>query len=141
MASGGKGGSVADRLSGKVAVITGATSGIGLETARLFAAEGARVVVSGRSADAGEALAAELGAPAFFHRADVSREEDIAALIDAAVARFGRLDCLFSNAGAPTPGGLDTVTQEQLDYGMRLLLGSVLFGIKHAARVMTEGGS
>ena len=130
-----------DRLSGKVAVITGATSGIGAETARLFAAEGAAVVVSGRSADKGEALAASLGGQAFFHRADVSREEDIASLLDAAAARFGRVDCLFSNAGAPTPGGLTTVTADELDFGMRLLLGSVLFGIKHAARVMTGGGS
>jgi NAD(P)-dependent dehydrogenase (short-subunit alcohol dehydrogenase family) len=132
---------VPDRLTGKVAVITGATSGIGLETARLFAREGARVVVSGRSADKGHALAAELGDQAFFHQADVSREADVAGLIDAAVTHFGRLDCLFSNAGAPTPGRIETITQDQLDYGMRLLVGSVLFGIKHAARVMNGGGS
>jgi NAD(P)-dependent dehydrogenase (short-subunit alcohol dehydrogenase family) len=50
------------------------------------------------------------------------------------VARFGRLDCLFNNAGAPTPGALDTLTEAELDAGMRLLLGSVLFGIKHGAR-------
>ena len=129
-----------DRLSGKVAVITGATSGIGLETARLFAREGARVVVSGRSADKGAALAAELGRPAFFQRADVTSEADIAALIDAAADRFGRVDCLFNNAGGPTPGGIETITPDELDYGMRLLVGSVLFGIKHAARVMKPAG-
>jgi NAD(P)-dependent dehydrogenase (short-subunit alcohol dehydrogenase family) len=129
-----------DRLSGKVAVITGATSGIGLETARLFAAEGARVVVSGRSEDKGTALAAELGGESFFQRADVTSEDDIAALIDAAAGRFGRIDCLFNNAGGPTAGGFETITPDQLDYGMRLLVGSVLFGIKHAVRVMKPAG-
>jgi NAD(P)-dependent dehydrogenase (short-subunit alcohol dehydrogenase family) len=131
---------MADRLSGKVAVITGATSGIGLETARLFAAEGARVVVSGRSEDKGTALAAELGGESFFQRADVTSEDDIAALIDAAAGRFGRIDCLFNNAGGPTAGTFETITPDQLDYGMRLLVGSVLFGIKHAVRVMKPAG-
>jgi NAD(P)-dependent dehydrogenase (short-subunit alcohol dehydrogenase family) len=135
-----KGGPMTDRLSGKVAVITGATSGIGLETARLFVREGARVAVSGRSADRGAALAAELGDAAFFQRADVTSEADIAALIDAAAGRFGRVDVLFSNAGGPTPGEIETITPGELDYGMRLLVGSVLFGIKHAARVMRPAG-
>jgi NAD(P)-dependent dehydrogenase (short-subunit alcohol dehydrogenase family) len=129
-----------DRLSGKVAVITGATSGIGMETARLFAREGACVAVSGRSEDKGVALAAELGGRAFFRMADVTCEADIAALIDAAADRFGRVDCIFNNAGGPTPGGIETITPDELDYGMRLLVGSVLFGIKHAARVMKPAG-
>ena len=129
-----------DRLSGKVAVITGATSGIGMETARLFAREGARVAVAGRSADKGEALAAELGDVAFFQRTDVTSEADIAALIDATAARFGQVDVMFNNAGGPTPGGFETITPDQLDYGMRLLLGSVMFGIKHATRVMRPAG-
>ena len=93
---------MAGRLDGKVAVITGATSGIGEATARLFAAEGAALVIAGRGVNKGEALAQELGTNAVFQRADVLREADIAALIDAAVTRFGRLDCLFNNAGAPT---------------------------------------
>jgi len=130
------------RLDNKVAVITGATSGIGEATARLFVAEGARVVVAGRSAERGERLAAELGEQAFFFRADVMHEAEIGAVIDAAVARFGQLDCLFNNAGAATPGELDTITEEQFDFGMKLLVGSVMFGIKHAARAMqARGGS
>lgn len=64
------------------------------------------------------------------------REEDIAALVDTACERFGQLDCLFSNAGAVTPGTLENVTAGDLDHAMRLLVGSALFGIKHAARVM-----
>ncbi len=129
-----------ERLTGKVAVITGATSGIGAATARLFAHEGASVVLSGRAADQGEALAGELGERAIFHRADVTSEADIAALLDAAVDTFGRVDCLFNNAGAPTAGGLDTITEAQFEYGMKLLVGSVLFGIKHGARVMRPRG-
>jgi NAD(P)-dependent dehydrogenase (short-subunit alcohol dehydrogenase family) len=126
----------AGRLAGKVAVITGATSGIGEATARRFVEEGARVVLAGRTADRGRALAAELGDAAMFCRTDVMYEMEIAALVDAAVARFGRLDCLFNNAGAPTPGTLETVTEADFDYSMRLLVGSVVFGLKHAARVM-----
>jgi NAD(P)-dependent dehydrogenase (short-subunit alcohol dehydrogenase family) len=130
------------RLDGKVAVITGATSGIGEATARRFVAEGARVVIAGRSEERGRALAKDLAEHAFFHRADVMHEAEIAAVIDAAVGRFGKLDCLFNNAGAATPGELDSITEDQFDYGMKLLVGSVMFGIKHAVRVMqTNGGS
>src|SRR5258706_568825 len=90
------------RLEGRVAIITGATSGIGEATARRFAAEGARVVLAGRTVAKGEVLARDLGPRAVFQRADVTREADIAALVDTALGSFGRLDCLFSNAGAPT---------------------------------------
>jgi NAD(P)-dependent dehydrogenase (short-subunit alcohol dehydrogenase family) len=128
------------RLNGKVAVITGATSGIGEATARRFVAEGARVVIAGRSEERGQALASELGEQSFFLRAHVMHEVQVAALIDVAVARFGQLDCLFNNAGAATPGELDSITEEQFDYGMKLLVGSVMFGIKHAARVMQSRG-
>ncbi|HSZ06989.1 MAG TPA: SDR family NAD(P)-dependent oxidoreductase, partial [Steroidobacteraceae bacterium] len=128
------------RLDGKVAVITGGTSGIGEATARRFVAEGARVVIAGRSLERGNALATELGEQAFFVRADVMHEAEVAALIDAAVARFGQLDCLFNNAGAAAPGEIDTITEQQFDYGMKLLVGSVMFGIKHAARVMQSRG-
>jgi NAD(P)-dependent dehydrogenase (short-subunit alcohol dehydrogenase family) len=133
---------MAGRLEGKVAIVTGATSGIGEATARLFAAEGARVVLAGRTVDKGEALARELGPNTMFRRADVMRESDIASVVDTAVREYGQLDCLFNNAGAPTPGSLESVTQEEFTYAMQLLVGSVLFGIKHAARVMkARGGS
>ena len=132
--------SEARRLDGKVAVITGATSGIGESTARLFAREGASVVVAGRNEQRGRAIAGELGETAMFHRADVVHEAEMAALIDAALERYGRVDCLFNNAGAPTPGNLATLTEDQFDHGMRLLVGSVLFGIKHGARAMRGNG-
>ncbi len=128
------------RLENKVAVITGATSGIGEATARRFVAEGAKVILAGRTVEKGEALARELGEQAFFHRTDVMREADIAALLDAAVERFGRLDCLFNNAGAGDRSTAESVTEEDFERTMKLLAGSVVFGIKHAARIMKPQG-
>jgi|SRR5712671_2593621 len=127
---------MSDRLNGKVTLITGATSGIGEATARSFVAEGAKVILAGRSEEKGRQLAKELGERAFFQRADVMHEADIAALVDFSMEKFGRLDVLFNNAGAPTPGKLDDASEEQFAFALRLLLGSVVFGIKHAARVM-----
>ena len=124
------------RLEGKVAVITGGTSGIGEATVRRFVEEGARVVFSGRSAEAGAALAGELGPAALFFHADVTREEDVRATIDFAVSKWGRLDCLFNNAGGPSHGGIETVTQDDFRQAMDLLVGSVVFGIKYAAPIM-----
>ena len=132
---------MSDRLAGKVTIVTGATSGIGAATARCFIEQGAYVILAGRSQEKGSQLAQELGERASFQQADVMSEADIAALVDTAVQRFGRLDCLFNNAGAPTPGKLDEVSEEQFAYAMRLLLGSVVFGIKHAARIMKPQGS
>lgn len=132
---------MAGRLDGKVAIITGATSGIGEATARRFAAEGAKLVLAGRTADKGEALAGELGNGAIFHVTDVMREDDIAALVDKAVEQFGRLDCMFNNAGAGERSSVESVTEEQFATVMRLLTGSVVFGMKHAARVMKAQNS
>lgn len=86
-------------LDGKVAVITGGTSGIGARTAELFAREGATTVIAGRRAAEGKARAAKLGPNAEFVRADVSVEADVAALITDAVERYGQLDCLMNCAG------------------------------------------
>jgi NAD(P)-dependent dehydrogenase (short-subunit alcohol dehydrogenase family) len=132
---------MSERLAGKVAAITGATSGIGEATARRFVSEGACVVLAGRIEHKGEALAAELGERVAFVRTDVSHEADIAALVDATVARFARLDYLFNNAGAAIGGSFETVTEGDFDTVMRLLVGSVVFGTKHAARVMKPAGT
>src|SRR5260370_1523039 len=93
------------RLDGKVAVITGATSGIGLRTAEVFVAEGAKIVIAGRRAPEGEALAKKLGSHCIFRQTDVTVEDQMRALIGQAVEKFGRIDCLFNNAGGPAPTG------------------------------------
>ena len=132
---------MAGRLAGKVALITGGTSGIGEATVELFVREGAKVMIAGRNAEKGAQMVAALGACARFVQADVTREADIAAAIAATTAAFGgRLDCLFNNAGGPTRGEVESLTGEDFSYAMALLLGSVLFGIKHAAPIMRRQG-
>jgi NAD(P)-dependent dehydrogenase (short-subunit alcohol dehydrogenase family) len=135
-------------LDGKIAVITGGSSGIGAATARQFAAEGATVIAAGRRRDEGERLAAELslmtaeGATAQFVHADVSAETDVRALIGHVVDRFGRLDCLVNNAGtAGAPGGIAAVEMNTFWHTLAVNLGGVVLGMKHAAPVMTEQGS
>ena len=126
------------RMEGKIAVITGATSGIGESTAEVFVTEGAKVVIAGRSKDKGEAIAKRLGDNVLFHATDVMNEQDIKGLIDFAMDKFGRIDCLFNNAGGPTRGSLETVTVEDFDHAMHLLLASVIFGMKYGAAVMKQ---
>jgi NAD(P)-dependent dehydrogenase (short-subunit alcohol dehydrogenase family) len=130
-----------NRLDKKVAVITGGTSGIGEATADVFVAEGARVVIAGRSEEKGNEIAQRLGENCAFIRTDVMREADIKALIDFAIDCFGRIDCLFNNAGGPCRGDLETVTPDDFHYSMNLLLGSAVFGMKHVVPVMKKQGS
>jgi NAD(P)-dependent dehydrogenase (short-subunit alcohol dehydrogenase family) len=116
-------------LPGKVMVVTGGTSGIGAETARLFAAEGAKVVIAGRRRDEGEALAAALGPDAWFVRADVRDEADVEALIAGTVDRYGRLDILVNNAGSGgAPGGIATLDLDRLDDTMAVHVHGVVAG-------------
>ena len=129
------------RLSGKVAIITGATSGIGLRTAEIFVAEGARVVVAGRRAAEGEALAKRLGTDCIFRQTDVTVEDQVKALTALAVDKFGRLDCVFNNAGGPAQtGGIEGLDVERFDVAMATLVRSVMLGMKHAAPIMRKQG-
>ena len=121
-------------------LITGALAGIGRATAVAFAREGARLVVSGRHEDAGKELAAELaklGAEVEFVRADVRHEDDVRALVDAAVERFGRLDIAVNNAG--TEGHLGPIVDQTPESYAAVfdtnVLG-VLLSLKHELRVM-----
>src|SRR6478672_7063385 len=130
------------RLDGKVAVITGATSGIGLRTAEVFVAEGAKIVIAGRRVPEGEALAKKLGANCIFRQTDVTVEARMQALIALAVEKFGRIDCLFNNAGGPAQtGGIEGLEVERFDAAMVTLVRSVMLGMKHAAPVMKKQGS
>lgn len=130
------------KLDGKVAIITGATSGIGLRTAEIFVEEGARIVIAGRRKAEGEAIAARLGKHCSFRQTDVTEEDRIRSLIDHAIERFGRLDCLFNNAGGPAPtGGIEDIPVAGFDAAIALLLRSVMLGMKHAAPIMRRQGS
>ena len=124
-------------LDGKVAIITGATSGIGERTAELFVDEGASVVFTGRRKAAGEALAGRLGGKASFMQADAILEADWQRVIAETIKFFGRIDCLFNNAGGPAlTGGIEGISVEGFDAGMALLVRSVMLGMKHVAPVM-----
>jgi NAD(P)-dependent dehydrogenase (short-subunit alcohol dehydrogenase family) len=130
------------RLNGKIAVITGATSGIGLKTAEIFVAEGAKIVIAGRRAPEGEALANQLGADCIFRQTDVTQEDQMQALIGTAVEKFGRIDCLFNNAGGPAQtGGIEGLEVARFDAAMATLVRSVMLGMKHASPHMRKQGS
>lgn len=125
------------RHSGKVAVITGGASGIGAETARRLAAEGAGVVVADVQGDVAELVAKEIGDAARAIRTDVSREEDVAAAVDLAVSEFGRLDVMFANAGVfGAYGPIHTADMDAVDQTLAIDLRGVFLCMKHAARVM-----
>ncbi|MCW5746249.1 MAG: SDR family oxidoreductase [Alphaproteobacteria bacterium] len=125
-------------LDGKIAIVTGATSGIGRRTAEIFVAQGARVLVTGRRAELGATLQARLGDDnCLFLRADMTEEADVKAMIDACLAKWGRIDCLFNNAGGPAPvGGIETIPVAGFDAAMASLVRSVMLGMKHVAPVM-----
>jgi NAD(P)-dependent dehydrogenase (short-subunit alcohol dehydrogenase family) len=125
------------RLEGKVAIVTGATSGIGRRTAERFVAEGALVALAGRRAELGAALAAELGSQALFVPTDVAIEADVAALVAATVERWGRVDVLFNNAGGPgQTGGIEGLEVEAFDEAFATNVRSVMLGMKHVAPIM-----
>ncbi|MFQ5781411.1 MAG: SDR family NAD(P)-dependent oxidoreductase [Nitrospiria bacterium] len=133
---------MAGRLEGKAAIVTGGTSGIGEGIAEAFVKEGANVVIAGRSTQRGEEIAARLGDHCAFIQADVTREEDIRNLVRFSVDRFGKLDCLVNNAGtALVTRSVETITGEFFDQNMKLLVGSVVFGVKHAVPHMRKQGS
>jgi NAD(P)-dependent dehydrogenase (short-subunit alcohol dehydrogenase family) len=122
---------MAGRLGGKVAIITGGTSGIGERTAERFAQEGAKVVIAGRSEKEGQAIAQRIGANAVYQRTDVTEEADIQALVQNTVDRFGKIDCLFNNAGAGLQVfSIEEVTAEGIRQEMELLVSSVFLATK-----------
>ena len=134
------------RLEGKVAVITGAGSGMGRVAAQMFGAEGAKVVVAEFAADAGEETVrqvADSGGEASFVKTDVSREDDARAMVDHAVERFGRIDVLYNNAGI-MPEADHSVTDTEVavwDQVMAVNLRGVFLGCKYAIPRMVEQGS
>jgi NAD(P)-dependent dehydrogenase (short-subunit alcohol dehydrogenase family) len=130
------------RLDGKVAVVTGGASGIGEGTVRLFAQEGARVVIADIQDGRGQHLAEELGPSTAYVRTDVSQEDDIRSAIHHAVQKWGRLDCMFNNAGfGGVSGPIELTDMAGYDATTSVLLRAVVAGMKHAAAVMKPQGS
>lgn len=126
---------MAGRLEGKVAVITGAASGIGRATADLFVAEGARVIAADIDDERGAELEGVHGDRLRYRHIDVTSEAAIAAAVDAAAAEYGRLDIMFNNAGAPgDPAPVLELTAEGFDRTLALLARSALLGTRFAAQ-------
>jgi len=130
------------RLKDQVAIITGAASGIGAQSARRFVEEGANVLIADMQDDKGQAVADELGDAAEFLHVDVSNEQHVEAAVAEAVNTWGRLDIMFNNAGfGGALGSLETTTVEEFDITFDVLVKGVFLGIKHAMPVMREQGS
>ncbi|HEX4533853.1 MAG TPA: SDR family oxidoreductase [Rhizomicrobium sp.] len=132
---------MAGRLEGKVAVITGAASGIGRGTVDLFVKEGARVIAADIQDDKGARMEEDHKNLVHYVRCDVTKESEIEAAVTAAVKHFGRLDCLYNNAGAGGARDMaDGVTAEGFDSVMHLHLRAALFGMKYAVPLMRKAG-
>ena len=128
------------RLAGKIAIITGAAKGLGEADARMFAREGATVILTDVDRINGEKLAAEIGGKAEFHYHDVRHDAEWKALIGDVVARHGRLDILVNNAGVVTLGNIELQTEEDYRFIMAVSADGTFFGCKHAVIAMKETG-
>jgi len=127
-------------LNGKVAIVTGGTSGIGEKIAELFVEEGAKVVVAARRQEEGRALEKRLGVR--FVRTDVANEADVKAMVGRTVEWFGRIDCLVNNAGVPAPMiSITEIDVASIDQLLAINVRGVMLGIKHVAPVMLAQGS
>lgn len=126
-------------LDGKVAVITGGASGIGERSVRLFVEEGARVVIADMQVERGQALAKELGDAAVFAEVEVRQEAQVKAAVDLAVSQWGRLDCIFNNAGfGGVLGPVEDTPVDEFDMTYDVLVKGVFLGMKYAAPVMKK---
>jgi NAD(P)-dependent dehydrogenase (short-subunit alcohol dehydrogenase family) len=128
-------------LQGKVAVVTGGSTGIGLATAKTFVSEGARVFISGRRQAQLDLAVEEIGAGVEAIRSDVADLSDLDALFDAIGSRAGRIDVLMANAGGGVGAPLATATEEQLDSMLSTNVKGVFFTVQKALPLLTAGSS
>jgi NAD(P)-dependent dehydrogenase (short-subunit alcohol dehydrogenase family) len=128
------------QVEDKIAIVTGAASGIGFVTARLLIEEGASVMLTDIAAPEGARAAAGLGPRAAFHLLDVTREDHWIAAVDAAVRRFGRLDILVNNAGIAVLKDVEATTLDEWRRVMAVNLDGPFLGCKHAVRAMKKSG-
>ncbi|MEH6547896.1 MAG: SDR family NAD(P)-dependent oxidoreductase, partial [Sneathiella sp.] len=132
-----------DRLKNKIALITGAAQGIGLETARLFVAEAATVILTDRNTDAGEAAAQQLGEQAQFMPLDVGNADQWEQVMSRTVSAHGQLDILVNNAGILATGNRQTIEDTDLDQWRAIQtinVEGVFLGCQNAVRHMKENG-
>ena len=129
------------KLKDKVAFITGGTSGIGLESAKLFRTEGAKVVIVGSNSQRLEAAGKELAGDALLVQADVRKVADIERAVEQSRAKFGRIDIVFANAGASTVAPLEAVTPQYVEDNVKLNFSGTFFTIQKTAPLIPKGGS
>ncbi len=129
------------RLEDKIAVVTGGSSGLGLATAKLFAAEGARVFIAGRRQEELDRAAGEIGPGAVAVRADVSNLEDLDRLYDVVGSEAGRIDVLFANAGLGAFSALGEITEAHVDKTFGVNVKGTLFTVQKALPLMPDGAS
>ena len=128
-----------ERLQDKVVIITGGTSGIGRGTVDLFLSEGAKIVVGDVQDHRGEEMTLSLGDNFSYRHTDVSQEADVKDLVAHTAEKFGRLDCIFNNAGFGGVGGeLHEIDMDGFDNSVGVLLKGVFLGYKYAAPVMRD---
>ena len=128
------------RLDGKVAIVTGAASGIGAATVRRFVEEGARVVIADINDDGGTAIARSLGDRAAFRHTDVTSLADLEATVAFAVDRFGGLDVMHNNAAATGGGYVGEIDPEVWDFSLKIMLTGVFYGMRAAIPAMLRRG-
>src|SRR5204863_2023072 len=131
------------KLNGKVALVTGGTSGIGKATAIAFARAGAKVVLTGRREKEGAQVVAEikkLGGDAAFVRTDVAKDADVKAMVDFTVGKFRRLDVAFNNAGVEWKGPLDQATEAEYRRVFDINVWGVLNSMRHEIPAMLKNG-
>lgn len=133
------------KLKGKVALVTGSSSGIGKGVALKFAKEGANVIIasSARSTQKGEevaAMARELGSDSIYLQANLEKEEEICKMFDEIERKYGRLDILVNNAGAQTGGNLSSISLEKLDYEMNVNVYALIRCSQCAIKLMKSKG-
>lgn len=129
------------KLSGKIAVITGGNSGMGLATAQLFAKEGAKVIITGRRQKELDEAVESIGANAEGVLGDVSRLSDLDKLNDHVKAKYGRVDVIFANAGLGSLAPIDQVTEAQFDETFNVNVKGTYFTVQKLLPLVPDGGS
>src|SRR5271163_2112905 len=130
-----------NKLEGKIAVVTGGTSGIGLATAKRFAAEGAKVVVTGRRQAELDAAVKDIGGSTVGIRGDVANLADLDRLYATVKEKHGRVDVLFANAGGGDFAPLGQITEEHFDKAFNSNVKGLLFSVQKALPLIPDGGS